>query len=453
MSQRSKRSVLARLALAAVIGGSGAVGAVSAQTQASPAARVIRADADGYGGRLSLSLGGSQILRFEEPVGKVFLGDPEVADLIPLNDRSLYVLGKKAGSTSLTVMRRGEKSAPLAALDVQVGVDVEALRRTLAEVLPNETIEVRSSGGSVILTGVVSSSAAATAAAAVANGYAGADAINLTTVKAAEQVMLSVRIAEVQRTALQKLGVTGVAGLWEEGAGAYTLTPGTFDPEAFANLLGRATVGTVDLDVLIEALERKGVATILAEPTLTALSGETANFFAGGEFPLPVAQEATSGGGLRSTIEFKPYGVSVAFTPTVSGDTINLVVAPEVSAIDRENAVVAQGYNIPAITTRRTKTTVELRDGQSFAIAGLIRRDFTDSIRGLPGASKIPVLGALFRSAAFNKNETEVLIVVTPRLAKPTATPPRLPTDGFKAPTAAGHLLKGEVEASPATKR
>ncbi|HYF22061.1 MAG TPA: type II and III secretion system protein family protein [Caulobacteraceae bacterium] len=450
MVQRISRP-LARLALAAVVAASGLTPAAIAEPTA--ATRVVKADANGYGGQLSLSPGGSQILRFDEPIGKVLLGDPEIADLIPLNDRSLYVLAKKAGSTSLTVMRRGEKAAPLAAMDVRVGVDVEGLRRTLSEVLPGEPVEVRASGGSVILTGTVSSSAAATAAAAVARGYAGAEAINLTTIKAAEQVMLSVRIAEVQRSALQKLGVTGVSGLWEEGAGAFTLTPGTFDPEAFASLLGRATVGTVDLDVLIDALERKGVATTLAEPTLIALSGETANFFAGGEFPLPVAQEATSGGGLRSTIEFKPYGVSVAFTPTVSGETINLVVAPEVSAIDRENAVVSQGYNIPAITTRRTKTTVELRDGQSFAIAGLIRRDFADSVRGLPGASKIPVLGALFRSAAFNKNETEVLIVVTPRLAKPTATPPRLPTDGFKAPTAAGHLLKGEVEASPAAER
>jgi pilus assembly protein CpaC len=408
--------------------------------------REVTADANGYGGELVLASGGSRVLRFDEPVGRVLLGDPDVADVVPLSDRSVYILGRKQGTTSVTVMRAGGKGAPLAAMDVKVGFDIDGLRRNLKEVLPGEPVEVRAGGDGVILSGVLSSSAAAAGAAAVAERYAPTKVVNLTSVKAAEQVMLSVRVAEVQRNALQQLGVTGVSGLWEQGANTLTAAPGAANNEAFANMLLKATVGTVDLNVTIDALERKGVATTLAEPNLVALSGETADFFAGGEFPLPVAQNV-SNGQVQTTIQFKPYGVSVAFTPTVVGDTINLAVAPEVSAVDKENAVVAQGFSIPGVTTRRAKTTVELRNGQSFAIAGLIRRDFTDSLRGLPGAARLPVFGALFRSTAWQNRETEVVIIVTARLADPTtADKLKVPTDVTQGPSPTGLWLKARTE-------
>jgi pilus assembly protein CpaC len=194
--------------------------------------------------------------------------------------------------------------------------------------------------------------------------------------------------------------------------------------------------------------------TTLAQPTLVALSGETANFFAGGEFPIPVAVDDGNGDDLRITIEFKQFGVAVAFTPTVIGDTINLHVAPEVSALDRNNAIRLFGTEIPALTTRRAQTTVELRDGQSFAIAGLIRRDFTDGVDGLPGAARIPFFGALFRSSSFEREESEVVIIVTARRARPT-TLDRLatPTDLFNAPSQFQLFWMGQVEGAPMTRR
>jgi pilus assembly protein CpaC len=197
---------------------------------------------------------------------------------------------------------------------------------------------------------------------------------------------------------------------------------------------------------VLDALERRGVVTTLAQPTLVALSGETANFFAGGEFPIPVAASGDSND-RRITLEFKQFCVAVAFTPTVVGDTINLAVAPEVSALDRNNSIRLFGTEIPALTTRRAQTTVELRSGQSFAIAGLIRRDFTDNASGIPGVSRMPVLGALFRSTRFERQESEVVIIVTARRAEPTTMDElSLPTDLFSAPSQFQLFWLGQTE-------
>ena len=410
----------------------------------------VTTDAGGYGGVVALPVGGSRVLRFSAPIGRVMLGDPEVGDVIPLSDRTVYLLGKKAGATNLTVMARGNAATPLATLDMRVGYDVDGLQRSLNQVMPNEQIHVAAGGDGVILTGSLSSSAAAARGQAVAERFAPGRVVNLTSVRGAEQVLLSVRVAEVQRTALKQLGVQSISALWDDTGALVLAPPGGFNPEAFLSLLGRAEVGDVTVQALFDALERKGVATTLAEPTLVALSGETAQFFAGGEFPIPVAQ-SQSGSGFVTTIEYKQYGVSVGFTPTVFGDTINLTVAPEVSALDRENSVVIQGFRVPGLTTRRAKTTVELRTGQSFAIAGLIRRDFTDSLRGVPGAASIPVLGALFRSTSYQNNESEVVIIVTATLAEPSGREDFvLPTDRFQAPGELELFINGTLEKSAA---
>jgi pilus assembly protein CpaC len=212
-------------------------------------------------------------------------------------------------------------------------------------------------------------------------------------------------------------------------------------------LQGVGVTGDWTLKGVLDALERRGVVTTLAQPTLVALSGETANFFAGGEFPIPVAVDGNGGLGQRITIEFKQFGVAVAFTPTVIGDTINLNVAPEVSALDRTNSIRLLGTEIPALTTRRAQTTVELRDGQSFAVAGLIRRDFTDGLQGFPGIARMPILGALFRSARFAREESEVVIIVTAHRAQPTTLDQlSLPTDLFNAPSQFQLFFMGEVE-------
>lgn len=443
-ARRLMAAAAALLALAAAPPARGGPAAASAQDAGT--ARLVSVDASGYAGQLDLPVGGSRILRFPRPIGRVMVGDPAAADVIPLSDHAIYVLGKAAGASSLTVFGAGDGARPAATLDLRVGFDLAGLGRGLATVLPGEKVLVHAEGDGLILSGDVSSSAAARRAGALAERHAPGKVVNLLAVRGPEQVMLSVHVAEVQRSALRQLGIRSLTGAWSDIA-PIGLPSVSLDPEAVANLFGRTRIGeNISLQALFSALESRGYASTLAEPTLIALSGETAVFFAGGEFPVPVPQLGAPGE-TRLTVDYKPYGVSVAFTPTVYGDTINLIVAPEVSALDRENSVVLEGFRVPGITTRRAKTTVELRNGESFAIAGLIKRDFSDSIRGLPGAASLPVLGALFRSTAFQNNETEVVIIVTAHLAKPGARRDfLLPTDTREAPSAAEQLLTPTVD-------
>ncbi|MDB5466593.1 MAG: pilus assembly protein CpaC [Phenylobacterium sp.] len=438
---------LACLALVCALGLAPAVDAKpAASVKTDPTAvRLVTADSSGYGGQLALSVGGSRILRVNQSIGRVLVGDPKVADVIPLSDKTVYVLGKAAGSSSLTIMPTDNDARPIAAMDLRVGFDIDALKRGLADVMPGEEIAISAQGDGLVLSGTVSSSAVAARAAALADHYAPEKVVNLLGVRGPEQVMLSVHVAEVQRSALRQLGITSLQGSWNDLGQIISLPALTANPDSLVNILGLSKIGAVTVDGLFEALERKGYASTLAEPTLTALSGETAQFFAGGEFPIPVPQ--IQAGQTIIVVEYKQYGVSVGFTPTVYGDSINLVVAPEVSALDRENSVQLQGFKIPGLTTRRAKTTVELRNGQSFAIAGLIRRDFSDSMRGLPGAASLPIFGALFRSTAYQNNETEVVIIVTAHLAKPTERRNLiLPTDARRAPNAGELFLLGATD-------
>jgi pilus assembly protein CpaC len=410
-------------------------------------------DTASYSGSIGLPVGGAHILNFDRPVGRVYLGDPTTADVIALTDRSIYLLGKRAGTSSLTIMERGQRSTPMARYTVQVGVDALGLRRTLHEVMPGENIEVRLAGDGLVLSGAASSSAAAERAVSIASRFAAERVVNSMTLAAAEQVSLEVHVSEVRRNELMEMGLR-TAIQWSDTDDAAALVSGILNPEAFATLLGVFSTGDYTIAAALDALESRGVVTTLAEPTLVALSGETANFFAGGEFPIPVAVDEDGDGDSRITIEFKQFGVAVAFTPTVIGDTINLHVAPEVSALDRNNAIRLFGTEIPALTTRRAQTTVELRDGQSFAIAGLIRRDFTDGIDGIPGAARIPFFGALFRSTAFEREESEVVIIVTARRARPTTLDQLAsPTDLFNAPSQFQLFWIGQVEGASVTRR
>lgn len=408
--------------------------AVCAPAQAQTSTTAASSASSASSGSIGLPIGGSQIIRFDRPVGRVFLGNAEVADVIALTDRSVYLLGKRAGTSSLTVMERGERATPMATYTVQVGIDAIGLRRALHEIMPDEDIDVRLAGDGIVLSGAVSSSAVAERATSIAQRFATDRIVNSMTVRAAEQVMLEVRVSEVQRNQLTAMGLSTNV-LWNNSGDAAALLSGIVNPDAFALLAGVGVSGDFTISAVLDALEQRGVVTTLAQPTLVALSGETANFFAGGEFPIPVAV-SDGNNSQRVTIEFKQFGVAVAFTPTVVGDTINLNVAPEVSALDRNNSVRLYGTVIPALTTRRAQTTVELRDGQSFAIAGLIRRDFTDNVNGIPGASRMPILGALFRSTRFERQESEVVIIVTAHRAHPTTLDHLLtPTDLFNAPS------------------
>ena len=435
---------------ASMIAAALAVG-LSLQTPAAAQTTSAANEQSAHTGAIGVPVGGSQILRFDRPVGRVYLGNSEVADVIALTDRSIYLLGKRAGASSLTIMERGQRATPMATYTVQVGVDAVGLRRTLHEIMPDEDVEVRIAGDGLVLSGAVSSSAAAERASSIAQRFAAERVVNSMTIRAAEQVMLEVRVSEVQRNELSAMGLS-TSVLWQNGSDAAQLLSGVINPDAFALLAGHVVSGDYTIDAVLDALERRGVVTTLARPTLVALSGETANFFAGGEFPIPVA--VNDGGATTNvTIEFKQFGVSVAFTPTVIGDTINLSVAPEVSALDRNNSVRLLGTEIPGLTTRRAQTTVELRDGQSFAIAGLIRRDFTDSVSGLPGISRVPVLGALFRSTRFLSQESEVVIIVTAHRARPTTLDQLVsPTDLFNAPSAYQLFWTGQVEGAPSTR-
>jgi pilus assembly protein CpaC len=429
---------------------------------ASPAAG--QSDEDGlHGGTLEVPVNKSQVVTADQPIAKAMVGNADIADIVPLTDHSVYVLGKSMGTTSLTLYDRGGRV--LVVMDIAVGPDAQGYRDQVARLVPGTQIDATTSGSSLILTGMAYDAGAIDRAVQLARTYAGQNVVNMIGMGASQQVMLEVKFAEVRREIGEDIGVRGF-GIGNDfqsatGPGA-SLTPGPGGAPVFglggvADAFG--VFGTtfralgIDFDAYLNALENKGFAKTLAEPTLVALSGETASFLAGGEFPVPVAQSSGSGsgtgggGGNAITVEFKPFGVSLAFTPTVLGDrTINLRVEPEVSAIDPAASLQVGGISIPGLKTRRASTTLELRDGESFAIAGLLQRDFETTINQVPLLGGIPILGALFRSTQFQKGETELLIVVTPRLVQPIRPDQvRLPTDRVKDPDVAASVLLGEA--------
>lgn len=399
-----------------------------------------------HAGEFIVPVNKSQVLRLDVPFADLLVGNAEVADVLALTDRSIYVLGKQPGSTSLTVY--GRNRSLIAVMDLVVTVDVEGLKARLFELLPDEEIEVRAVNESVIMSGTVSSSVRLQRAVEVAERFAPEKVTNLLSVTGSQQVMLAVRFAEVQRRVVKELGLnTQVSGSDFAVTVGDALAGGIFSPTAIATGSVTFGIGAATIDLLFDALEEKGVVKTLAEPNLIALSGDTASFLAGGEFPVPVAQN-TDDGGSTITIEFKEFGVALAFTPTVLDDQlINVIVSPEVSRIDRTNAVTIQGFEIPGLTTRRATTTVELRDGQSFAIAGLIQSDFQDTVRQFPLLGDVPVLGALLRSSDFQKAQSELVIIVTPHLVQPAPAGSLVtPADNFVPPSDSDIWLFGRTE-------
>ena len=417
-------------------------------------------------GQLDVPLNKSQVLTVDRPFAKALVGNAEIADVLPMTNRSVYVLGKKMGTTSLTLY--DSRNMMIAVVDVAVGPDVVTLKRQLSELLPGQPVGARISNDSVVLTGTVSSAAAVDRAVQIAKTYAGDKVVNMMSVGAAQQVMLEVRFSEMSRNAAKQLNINhsfvndsgkfvgGIGDVGSKGAAAI-VSGGTVDLTPLTNgagVLGRLTeFAGLNIASALDALERKGLATTLAEPTLIALSGETASFLAGGEFPIPVAQSSSggtdgTGGSNAITVEFKPFGVSLGFTPTVLDDgIINLVVQPEVSSIDPSASVTINGLTVPGLQTRRASSTLELRDGQSFALAGLLRKDFQDTVRQFPILGSLPIIGALFRSSGFQKSETELVIIVTPRLVKPMrAEDVRLPTDRVAPPHELDLFLMGRTD-------
>ena len=435
---------------------------------AAPAAAQTRVSTDVaesvHAGEFAVAVNGSQVLRLDETFTDLLVGNPEIADVLPLSDRSIYVLGKATGKTSLTI-RDGAQL--VAVVDLVVQHDVEGLKARLFEMAPDEDIEVRGVNNTIMLSGIVSSAARMDDILTVAESFAPGGVRNLLAVSGSQQVMLQVRFVEVSRNAVKDFGlntvgfdpdfpvtfltgdnITGNIGV-DLNTGDLT-SAATVAAPANTFLLGATTgrVGSLTLGLLFNALEQKGVAKVIAEPNLIAMSGDTAKFLAGGEFPVPVAQD-NDNGGTTITVEFKEFGISLAFTPTVlDNGMINIVASPEVSRIDRTLSVITTGFNIPGIATRRATTTVELRDGEAFAIAGLLSSNFQDNIRQLPGVGSLPVLGALARSSNFQKNETELVIIVEPHLVQPAAAGTlATPADNFVPPSDIDLFFGGQIEA------
>ena len=401
--------------------------------------------------KLQAVVGKSIILKSPKPVKRVSIADPEIAAFILLSPKEIYITGKASGITNLTLWQNKKISV---IYDLEVDYDISRLKQKLHEILPLEKeIRVIATHDSITLSGRISSAANLSQAMALAEAYAPKGNVrNLLEVGGVHQVMLEVRIAEMSKSVIKKLGINFsyarggdlglslLGGLVQLGDSTNTTLELLVSPAV--NALFSFNKGSANWSGFVDALKEDGLIKILAEPTLIALSGQTANFLAGGEYPVPIPSEDGIG------IEFKPFGVTLSFTPTVlSEDKISIKVAPEVSELDFSIALQVGGYIVPGLSTRRAMTVVELADGQSFAIAGLLKETIRDSMSKFPLLGDIPVLGALFRSRAFQKNETELIIIVTPHLVKPL-DPARqtLPTDFYIEPDDTEIYLLGLME-------
>jgi len=351
----------------------------------------------------------STAFRLNGSAGQIVVAQPEIAEIVANTDRSIYIRGKTLGSTNILVYDSSKRLIEV--IDIKVGHDLAGLEGDLAAALPGETIRVSNLADGIMLSGEVSTSSVAARARTIAERYAPQAVSSTLTVRAAQQVMLEVRIIEASRDSLKDLGVN--LGIRNNSGVVFSSGLGLIGNNPAQGTLGISTnVGPTTIDVTLRALEEKGIIRTLARPNLAAISGEEASFLAGGEFPYPVPS-----GRDNVTVEFRPFGVNLKFTPTVQDSgLIRLKVAPEVSALDPTNAVRIGNYELPALTVRRASTTIELRDGESFAIAGLFQQDYVNAVRQLPWLGDIPILGTLFKSGRWRRAETELLILVTPRL-------------------------------------
>lgn len=404
---------------------------------------------------ISINLVVNKLAKLKSPsvIKRAHVVNPEIAELIYSKSQSprwVFVSGKTVGSTQLTLW--GEGNNHIGTFEIIVSPNVSGLKKSMYEIFPRENVSIKYSGENIILTGTVSGSMKLAKILALAEAFAPKKVINLLQVGGIQQVMLEVRIAEISKTMGSQLGVnfawSGDDGFALSLLDNLTGIPGEGWP---GNPLSVATsinavlgfLGGDPIIVAIDALQEDGLLQILAKPTLIAQSGQSASFLAGGEFPFPVAQDFN-----RFSIEWKPFGIGLNFTPTVLGDdTISLVVSPEVSELDFTKTVSYAGYVVPSIDTRRMSTVVELKDNQSFAIAGLLKNYVRESVRKFPILGDIPILGVLFRSTKYQKSETELVVIVTPHLVKPIdADELPLPTDSFVDPTPFEFLGLGMME-------
>ncbi|MQY43096.1 general secretion pathway protein [Epibacterium sp. SM1969] len=412
----------------------------------SAAANGLRVVRQGVTTTLDVPMNRAVVVESDSPFAELTIANPSIADISSLSDRSIYVLGKEPGLTTLTLLDPSGRL--ITNVDVRVAADVSEFKERLRQIIPGEKIEVRTANDGIVLSGTVSSAARLQRALDLAERYAPERVSNLMSVGGVQQVNLQIRFAEMQKSVSKELR-SSVAGLdtdaaletgqWLQGNNFLNNPDGvTTGAGALGALVFNFGIGSTELGVLFEALENKGVVRTLAEPNLTALSGQEARFLAGGEYPVPTPQDDDT-----ITVEFKPFGIELNFIPrVVDGDLINLELKAAVSEIDPNNALNLNGFTIAAFNRRETATTVELRDGESFAVAGLIQDDFVDNVAQVPWIGDVPVLGTLFRSTSFRREQTELVIIVSAHLVSPTRGDAlSLPTDRVKPPSEAELFL------------
>ncbi|MBZ9882337.1 type II and III secretion system protein family protein [Mesorhizobium sp. CA10] len=386
---------------------------------------------------------------------QIVIGDPEIANVNPLTDKSFYVLGNNLGTTGIALFDQNKQL--VGTIDIEVTLDTDQLASTIRASVPDAKIKVGSANGRVVLSGEADDAVAADKASKIASRFSGnEEVINSVNISSSQQVQLNVRFVEINRQAGQDLGAKYAANFaYGIGNRKVVLNPdgGDLTAAGTGEIIGSLLSNGVSIDIAIKALEERGLARRLAEPNLIARSGQTASFLAGGEFPIPVSEDNG-----KISVTYKKYGVGLDFTPTVLKDgLVSLDIAPEVSSIDPSASIqVSSGISIPAFIVRRARTSVDLKNGQSFMIAGLLQSQNDITTSRVPGIGKLPVLGPLFSSKSYQRRETDLVIIVTPYLVKPVDPSKKMvePTDGTQPASPADYFLNNteEVNAS-ASKR
>jgi pilus assembly protein CpaC len=409
--------------------------------------------------RIALTAGRSTVLTTEFDITRVAITNPAVADAVVVQPREVLVDGKNAGTVSLIVWGADRRVQ----YDIVVDPGVTTLQQTMQQIFPGEDIRVSVNDDAVILTGMASNNAVMLRAGEIASGaYTKSQVINLLQIPGgteSQQVMLQVRFAEVNRRAITELGASFFLNRpnWSGRVTTQQFAAPDFDDTSgglvFSDFLNLFVFGRKDgIGGVLKALEQKGLFQSLAEPNLIAYNNQEASFLAGGEFPVPIVQGATG----AVTVLFKEFGIRLTFKPTIAGDVIRLRVKPEVSSLDFNNGITLQGFRIPALITRRAETEVELRDGQSFAIAGLLNNISQDDGAAIPFLGRLPIIGHLFRSRADRAERTELMVLITPRLVRPldpdeVPTLPTQPREFLPAPDRDALPPPGVIDAPPVT--
>ena len=414
----------------------------------SPASRIIMGNPEGgRAAKPTLIESGSKSAKGDEsPAASASSGVADV-DVVLLNPNEIYLLGKSVGSTNIIVLSR---TGVCTIMDIAVGVDTKSLESRLNQFLPGSDIKVTAAADSIMLSGSIADATKVERAISIASAYAGQGAgkiINMLSVADPQQVMLEVKVAEISKTLVDKLGakfsMPRINGSWTYSILSDFLNQSPGSVKA-ANAAGTKVIS-------LDAEKKDGLIKILAEPTIMAISGQEGSFLAGGRILIPVAQNNQSGL-LTITLEEKEFGVALKFTPTVlASGRINLKVRPEVSELSPEGIGISEFGTtsrsiLPLITTRKAETTVQLNDGQSFAIGGLVKNNVTQNIKAFPILGEIPLIGALFRSSDFQTDKSELVFVVTPHLVKPLPPDYPLPTDNFIEPSRTEFFLEGKME-------